>query len=440
MILWSIIGEDFTMVNISTNRIQFDDMDHIRNSFKLKKHELCLILILSTIISTKLFANFTVAICFISAALVQIIDPKLANRSYIASVLDWRYSKKIEKLVGGNTMKTVISEKLGSASKAEFDALPSIVDNALHSSLADLLSEYLMKRTLKSSFPQHVNKFLVYMVMNSIIFGLIPSVLVPVRILNLYAGVVVVLLINHYYYELKENRKLRKFEPTTATVTEAKHESMDPLHATKIKKKTRIARSAKHNRANNHVSVCGTLELTIIRGNFNEKGESDFYRKINPYIVVNYPYVKGKAFVCNSQHTKTYARSGANCMCVDEVIRIHLEKNAFEIEFQVYDQDDIDSGDVTHDELLYWKKIDIREWIANKRFEGDIVLQDSRGDRKDTIQVNAKIKYPLGGQELTLHTDDFSAHMHPQLDTKELFSAADRKRIFKILEAGNEVC
>jgi hypothetical protein len=441
MIIWSIIGEDFTMINKVTNRIMFDDMDHIRNSFKLKKHQLVLLFVVSSIICVKFFGNFSPAICIVSAGVVQLIDRKLANHSYLASFLDWKFSKKSV----NPSAKMTDSEKLGKYPTSEYEtAIPSIVDNVLHNSLADLLNVNLMKRVLKSSFPDHTNKFIIYLVINAILFGL-PGVFLPARLFNLYGGIVVVLLINHYYYELKDHRKSIKFEPMTLTITEAKHESMHPSHTAKTKKKMQISQSAKFNRKNDLVSDCGTLELTIIRGNFGEKGESEFYRKINPYIVVNYPYVnEGRAFVCNSQHTKTYARAGATCMCSDEVIRIHLEKNAFEIEFQVYDKDDVDSTDVTHDELLYWKRIDIREWIANKRFEGDIVLQDSRGNSKDSIQVNAKIKYPInnainGKQVKSLIDEEIAREQASGSHKKVLFTVADRKRIFKILEEENEV-
>lgn len=428
------------MIHRSTTRIHFDDMDHIRNSFKLKKHELCLTFVVSSIIVAKVVPQMTTPICLIAAGVLQVMDPVLANGSMVAQILDWRFSQRSVKKVGSkaeNDDDEITSEKLGKGTRVDFKAIPGIVNEVLHSSLADLCAEKIMKGTLKSSFPESTNKYIVYTVLNAFIFGFLPGFILPSRLFNLFAAIVVVLLINHYYYELKDRRRASKnSEPMTPTVSNMKHESMDPVFTNKTKKKTRTAQSAKKNR-NDHVGDCGTLELAIIRGNFAEKGESDFYRKINPYIVVNYPYVsKEKVFMCNSQHTRTYPRAGANCMCVDEVIRIHLETNAFEIEFQVYDQDDMDSTDVTHDELLYWKKMDIREWIANKRFEGDIFLHDSRGERKDSIQVNAKIKYPLAGKE--------SPNPAPTEQTgaaapKELFSAADRKRIFKILEAGNEV-
>jgi hypothetical protein len=55
-------------------------------------------------------------------------------------------------------------------------------------------------------------------------------------------------------------------------------------------------------------------------------------------------------------------------------IEIHLQSNVHELLLEVFDRDDVEATDIIHDEFMCSVKVDIREWIANKRFEGELNL------------------------------------------------------------------
>lgn len=153
----------------------------------------------------------------------------------------------------------------------------------------------------------------------------------------------------------------------------------------------------------------GVLKLDIIRGEFAKTGENIFGSKANPYVVVYYPSLKdddrGIDRTYFSFHKGKPAYKGGVNPSFNWSISINLLRGHYMLGFEVLDKNDMRIA-LHRDRLLLHKEVDMREWIANKRFEKKIDLYDAydvpakltQSDGNvtvDGIQVAAKVTYTL---------------------------------------------
>jgi hypothetical protein len=156
---------------------------------------------------------------------------------------------------------------------------------------------------------------------------------------------------------------------------------------------------------NKDIGEHGVMNVNIMRADLVRHGKTQFQRRANPYVVASYRTEHGDMI----QYTDTKKRGGSNVMWSHQTCRFSLEPNCHVIQFAVYDRIDVDSDDATCDELLCWTDaVEIKEWIANNRFEGNLPLydrtdrpEDKIGDKTqskcgDRIQLDVKILYRRG--------------------------------------------
>lgn len=145
------------------------------------------------------------------------------------------------------------------------------------------------------------------------------------------------------------------------------------------------------------------LNLSVIRGVLNKSGINAFGGKANPYVIVYYPYTPGTKDVVNPEYlykSKPVYKGGnaPNFNWNDNKINIIEGKHDLLIE--VVDKSDISNPD----RLLLYKEVDIKEWIADKRFEGELKMNDAYSSEatfihpdgkvtQDYVQIAAKITY-----------------------------------------------
>lgn len=80
-------------------------------------------------------------------------------------------------------------------------------------------------------------------------------------------------------------------------------------------------------------------------------------------------------------------------------IRISLKKDLYELKIEVWDHHDASArSEHAWDRLLLEKDVDIKEWIANKRFDGSITMKDATNeyDETDGIQLSVRVVYDVG--------------------------------------------
>jgi hypothetical protein len=143
------------------------------------------------------------------------------------------------------------------------------------------------------------------------------------------------------------------------------------------------------------------LEIKVIRASLNSKGLTIFGTSTHPFVVVKYLRSKlhadmdaiepepqdalhdeGEVF-----YTKTVTVN-AHAPEFNQSFEFVLRKNDLEIEFKVYDR----VGE--HVRYMYGATCDIREWIANRRFESPVILRDSLGRMTDdSLQIVAKVRF-----------------------------------------------
>lgn len=151
----------------------------------------------------------------------------------------------------------------------------------------------------------------------------------------------------------------------------------------------------------------GILSLNIIRGELHKMGENIFGGKANPYVAVYYPTPEDD-FACiddDAVHNKgkPVYKGGTTPNFNMNDVEIPIRKGEYFLTFEVLDKNDMRVAE-NQDRLLLYAKVDIREWIANKRFEGMIHMKDAFGlstklvhsDGKvtnDWIQIAARVIY-----------------------------------------------
>jgi hypothetical protein len=194
------------------------------------------------------------------------------------------------------------------------------------------------------------------------------------------------------------------------------------------------------------ISSAGVMNVNIMRVELPTHGKSLFQRKANPYVIATYPTSAGDLV----QYTDTKKSGGTNVMWSHQTCRFALEDNHHFIKFEVFDRIDVDSDDATCDELLCWtESVSIREWVANRRFEGWLPLYDASGKLPDQIQLDAKIQYrskdsgksssegpgspvkPGAIGSDTPRTPRTPRSSQGQLNPEPLYTDHDRARIFK---------
>jgi hypothetical protein len=156
------------------------------------------------------------------------------------------------------------------------------------------------------------------------------------------------------------------------------------------------------------------LEIKLIRASLESKGLTIFGTNTRPFVVIKYlrnrqpsfdEYVTGRTPLDTSyelEHDSDLLYSSTvthnpRAPEFNQFFYFALRKNDLDIEFKVYDR----IGD--HVSYLCGARCDIREWIANRRYETPIELRDSMGrPLPDNLQISAKVKFAK-------NTDD-----HPQ--------------------------
>jgi hypothetical protein len=147
------------------------------------------------------------------------------------------------------------------------------------------------------------------------------------------------------------------------------------------------------------------MEIKVIRASLGTKGLTIFGTNTQPFVVVKYlranrqtdlqtskpviyPPVLDDAVTSDGDvfYTKTVT-TNTRAPEYHQSFEFLLRKGDLEIEFRVYDR----VGD--HVRYLYGTTCDIRQWIANRRFESPVLLHDNMGRLlKDNLQITVKVK------------------------------------------------
>jgi len=132
------------------------------------------------------------------------------------------------------------------------------------------------------------------------------------------------------------------------------------------------------------VQTGGVLSVKLIRLNF--KGSVGLFgRKANPYVKATYGDAEklSPTYVCDN-----------NAPLNDKALAFKVT-DVNSLIFEVFDRDTTDSSDNSSGVLMGRATVDIKEWVANGRFEGEQKLQNREGiDAGDSIQLAVKITYP----------------------------------------------
>jgi hypothetical protein len=366
LILWSIFKEEATRVFASTGRIVFDSESNDKPADKradnVKK---------STIITSAWLGG-------LGSVVIYLIDPDLNQHNFVTSLVQ---SKEFKPLVD-SFIQTYISIlfKLG------------ILDESSSQT-----------ETKKDAFSKKHYDY---------VSVLLSSILLILMFLTHIDFVLLFFLYYHYSTNVDKNSPERMTQPPTATETkqistdqvsktstESIQQEISP-RATPITRSRRSsqtlpsARESAKNQAptsNSTESIIanalpGKLNINLIRGRLLKTGQTYFGQTVKPYVVFKYNGEKVKV-------SDVASKLGTDFEWYLNDISISLVKDCNELIFEVYDKNDCTSkhkGDI----LLLQKAENIREWIANKRFEDIVKMKDAHGEETDDhIQLSVKVIY-----------------------------------------------
>lgn len=342
IILISIFYEEPTRIERTSGRIHFSGDD--RPTFQLERHWIYLLFFACTITTLifigmdSLYSSFAL---FCACIFLHLMDPMLLDISIFLPLFKNSYVQRVQKLF--------------TSKSAEYGH--KLEDKTFVRAICILIHTFVLT--------------------------FVPTMFLTQQVRLLFF---VVAFVAYFFFQIRLALKQSKLKPKSSS---------------RLSKRTILSKKSDFipssiNAKSSYVSPCGTVRIVLIRGDLKFKGESEFGRKVNPYVVVTYTYTKGNNVIVESQHSKTILRGGSTPLWND-VICVHLAVNAFNLLFEVYDQDDIDYLDPKHDRLLCWNRVDIREWLANRRFEGSIEMYDDGGKCAESIQLDVKVNYPKAG-------------------------------------------
>lgn len=188
--------------------------------------------------------------------------------------------------------------------------------------------------------------------------------------------------------------------------------------ATRLQDKTHMRMSQCRTKKRVEQASPTVLNLSIIRGEFNKLGSNVFGAKANPYVIVYYPKpIKPLSGTDDDdiqwEKGKPVYKGGISPSFNMNDLKIEIIKGQYTLLFEVLDKNDMRVA-LNQDRLLLHKTVDIKEWIANKRYEGKVLLDDAYDmpatlinsdgvQTHDNIQVAAKIIYSSSRPTLGTH-------------------------------------
>lgn len=362
IILWCVIMEPMPLVNERTREIQFHDNLTIRKCFSLPERRLAVLFVLAHAVWMAFLwhrapfplSGYLLPVCPALCALTtQLIDGSLVRDSAV------RKAVSVKKLARYNNLQTLVrracKERL-SITLSEKEYL-HILSMMIHTVIVRLLCLCVPRCCLCGVGSVVAAVYLFY--------GLPPPVQAKV------------LVEPRPHPVMSSDGRMIGTAPVDSTIQQVvpvREMKLDGWLLSKF----------------DTVNPQGIMSVKVVRADLRTKGKTPFQRSANPYAVVTYPTQHGNLV----QYTDTKKGAGYSVMWSRGTCKFALEEDHHEIMIAIYDRIDTDSDDATLDELLCWtEKINFREWVANRRFEGDLPLYDLSGKLPDTIQLDVKIAY-----------------------------------------------